>query len=107
MKKITLSKSVPFIVLMGIAIIALFIPSLKNFDDGKYNAADTAWIIVATALVFLNDTRPCLFLWRNGAQEKRAFHHDQKFCCHRDREYLMGYSWIQPLFRAINRWLHW
>src|SRR5882672_1569277 len=53
MKKITFSKSVPFIVLMGIAIIALFIPSLKNFDDGKYNGADTAWIIVATALVFL------------------------------------------------------
>ena len=53
MKKITLSKSVPFIVLMAIAVIALFIPTLTNFDDGKYNAADTAWIIVATALVFL------------------------------------------------------
>ena len=53
MKKITLSKSVPFIVLMVIAIIALFVPTLANFDDGKYSAADTAWIIVATALVFL------------------------------------------------------
>ncbi len=53
MKKITLSKSVPFIVLIAISVIALFIPSLPNFDNGKYNAADIAWIIVATALVFL------------------------------------------------------
>src|SRR6476469_8600343 len=53
MKKITLSKAVPFIVLMVIAVIALFVPTLTNFDEGKFNAADTAWIIVATALVFL------------------------------------------------------
>ncbi|MEP6584097.1 MAG: ammonium transporter [Ginsengibacter sp.] len=53
-KKMTLSRTIPFIVLMLVAVIALFIPSLKNFDDaGKYNSADTAWIIVATALVFL------------------------------------------------------
>ncbi len=53
MKKITLGKSIPFIVLMLIAVIALFVPTFANFDNGKYNAADTAWIIVATALVFL------------------------------------------------------
>lgn len=45
----------PFLVLMAVAIGALFIPSLPNFDDGGkiYNAADIGWIIVATALVFL------------------------------------------------------
>ncbi len=44
----------PFLVLMAVAIGALFIPSLPNFDDGgKYSGADIAWIIVATALVFL------------------------------------------------------
>ncbi len=54
MKKITLGQAIPFIALMLIAIIALFIPSFKSFDDaGKYSAADTTWIIVATALVFL------------------------------------------------------
>ncbi len=54
MKKITLGQAIPFIALMVIAIIALFIPSFKSFDDaGKYSAADTTWIIVATALVFL------------------------------------------------------
>ena len=40
-------------ILVGISILALFVPSFTNFDDGKYNGADIAWIIVATALVFL------------------------------------------------------
>jgi len=53
MNKITLRSSLPFLVLAAIAISALFIPSLPNFDNGKYNAADIAWMIVATALVFL------------------------------------------------------
>ena len=53
MNKITLKSSLPFLVLAAIAISALFIPTLPNFDNGKYNAADIAWMIVATALVFL------------------------------------------------------
>ncbi len=54
MKKVNLNKSAPFIILMLIAIIALFVPSFANFNDlGKYNTADITWILVATALVFL------------------------------------------------------
>src|SRR5687768_18466199 len=54
MKKITSSQALPFIILMVVAVAALFIPSFANFDDGgKYNTADIAWVIVATALVFL------------------------------------------------------
>src|SRR5690242_2405838 len=53
MNKLTLKSSLPFFVLAAVAISALFIPSLPNFDNGKYNTADIAWIIVATALVFL------------------------------------------------------
>jgi Amt family ammonium transporter len=54
MKKITLSQALPFIVLMTLAIIGIFIPSVAAFDDkGKYSTSDIAWIIVATALVFL------------------------------------------------------
>jgi Amt family ammonium transporter len=54
MKKIQLKNAVPFVVLMLIAIAALFVPSVQNYiDSGKYNSADVAWIIVATALVFL------------------------------------------------------
>ncbi len=54
MPKSTIKQLAPFLVLMAVAIGALFIPSLPNFNDGgKYSAADIAWIIVATALVFL------------------------------------------------------
>jgi Amt family ammonium transporter len=53
MKKFSFKTSIPFIILAIIAVISAFIPSLPNFDDGKYNVADIAWIIVATALVFI------------------------------------------------------
>ncbi len=54
MKKTTFRDAAPFTILLLFAIAAIFIPSLPNFDDaGKYNNADIAWIIVATALVFL------------------------------------------------------
>ncbi len=53
MSKITLKTSLPFLILAGFATMALFVPSVNNFDEGKYNGADIAWMIVATALVFL------------------------------------------------------
>src|SRR6478672_133802 len=54
MSKITTKQIVPFLILLLIAVAAIFIPSLPLFNDGgKYNSADIAWLIVATALVFL------------------------------------------------------
>ena len=53
MAKLTLKQVAPFLVLASVAIAAIFIPAVANFDTGNYNAADIAWIIVATALVFL------------------------------------------------------
>lgn len=54
MSKSTAKELAPFLVLMAVAIGALFIPSLPNFNDaGKYSSADIVWIIMATALVFL------------------------------------------------------
>ncbi len=54
MSKNVVKQSGPFVVLALAAIGALFIPSLADFDGSKvYNGADTAWVIVATALVFL------------------------------------------------------
>ncbi len=49
----TFKNSAPFITLLFLSVIVLFIPTLPNFDEGKYNVADIAWILVATALVFL------------------------------------------------------
>src|SRR5436190_6534253 len=53
MKQIKFRSAVPFMVLLAIAVASLFVPTLPNFDDGKYSAADIAWVIVAAALVFL------------------------------------------------------
>lgn len=54
MKKVTFKQIAPFLILALVALTSIFIPSLPSFDDGgKYNAADIAWLIVATALVFL------------------------------------------------------
>src|SRR5688500_19898228 len=53
MKKLTLKSSLPFLILMAIAIAAMFVTTLPNFDNGTYNAADIAWVIIAAALVFL------------------------------------------------------
>lgn len=53
MAKLTFKQAAPFVTLAAIAVVAMFIPSLPLFDEGKYNGADMAWMIVATALVFL------------------------------------------------------
>lgn len=53
MKNLSLRNLAPFFILAVVAVAAIFIPSLPNFDDGKFNGADVAWILVATALVFL------------------------------------------------------
>jgi len=54
MKKVSLKQVLPFLVLAMVAVIACFIKPVADFaDTGKYNPADIAWIIVATALVFL------------------------------------------------------
>src|SRR3982074_3411494 len=54
MRNLTRTQAAPFLILAILAVISIFIPSLPVFNDhGKYNSADIAWIIVATALVFL------------------------------------------------------
>jgi len=54
MNRISAKQVLPFLVLAAIAVIACFIKPVIDFaDTGKYSAADIAWIIVATALVFI------------------------------------------------------
>jgi len=54
MNRISGKQVLPFLVLAAIAVIACFIKPVIDFaDTGKYSAADIAWIIVATALVFI------------------------------------------------------
>jgi Amt family ammonium transporter len=53
MNKFSIKTAAPFVALVIISVLAIFVPSAVNFDNGKYNGADTAWLLVATALVFL------------------------------------------------------
>lgn len=54
MNKVTPKQVLPFVTLAAIAVLACFVKPVADFaDTGKYNSADVAWIIVATALVFL------------------------------------------------------
>ena len=54
MKTFSLKQVVPFMVLALIALASIFIPALPDFaDTSKYSTSDIAWMIVATALVFL------------------------------------------------------
>jgi Amt family ammonium transporter len=48
-------KWAPFILLVTIAIAALFVPQLPSYvgNDNTYSSANIAWILVATALVFI------------------------------------------------------
>ena len=54
-KKLNVYNVAPFVALLIVAILAIFAPPEFSFEDktGAYNGADIAWILVATALVFL------------------------------------------------------
>ncbi len=53
MAKVLFKQWAPFAILVVVAILALFIPLLPNFDEGKYSAPDIAFVLIAAALVFL------------------------------------------------------
>ncbi len=54
MKKLTFKQIAPFVILAVVALLSLFIKPVSDFADAsKYSPADIAWMIVATALVFL------------------------------------------------------
>lgn len=70
MKKMTLQNTVPFIVLLVVAVVAVFVPSVTTFNDaGKYNTADITWMLVATALVFL--MTPALAFFYGGMVHRK------------------------------------
>lgn len=55
MKNLVIQKVAPFLILLIVAIMALFVPQLPSFvgDANTYSSADISWILVATALVFI------------------------------------------------------
>jgi len=71
MKSFSIRDYAPFVALAAIAVAAMFVaPSLPPFDGTDvYSAADIAWIIVATALVFL--MTPGLALFYGGMVHRK------------------------------------
>jgi len=53
MKSVSVKQALPFILLLIVGVIGLFFPVMPNFDAGKYDSADIAWVLVSAALVFL------------------------------------------------------
>src|ERR1700722_14557371 len=70
MSKITVKRLLPFLILVAVAIISMFIPSIApTVDDSKYNQADVTWILVATALVFIMTPALGFFYGGNGSRK--------------------------------------
>jgi Amt family ammonium transporter len=70
MKRLKVQSSLPFLVLLFIAIAAIFVPSFPAFNDnGKYNSADITWMLIATALVFL--MTPALAFFYGGMVHRK------------------------------------
>ena len=57
MSKKTAKQILPFVLLLAVALAAMFVKPLADFvpgeKDPQYNNADIAWVLVSTALVFL------------------------------------------------------
>jgi ammonium transporter, Amt family len=71
MKKMTIKQVLPFLILIAVAVGAVFVPSISVFVDkkGAYSSADIAWILVATALVFL--MTPALAFFYGGMVHRK------------------------------------
>jgi Amt family ammonium transporter len=68
--KIDIKQIAPFFILCCIAIASIFVKSAPNFSDtSQYNGADIAWMLVATALVFL--MTPGLALFYGGMVHRK------------------------------------
>src|ERR1700729_2923369 len=70
MSKLTAKRILPFLVLVAVAGIAIFVPTLApTVADSKYNPADVTWMLVATALVFL--MTPALAFFYGGVGNRK------------------------------------
>src|SRR6476660_5765627 len=73
MQRLTLKQIAPFAVLLVVSLASMFVSTKPLFDGTKvYNSADIAWIIVATALVFL--MTPGLAFFYGGMVHRKNVH---------------------------------
>src|SRR6186713_2151358 len=57
MSKKTAKQIIPFVLLVAVALVAMFVKPIADYVPGEkdplYNSADMAWVLISTALVFL------------------------------------------------------
>lgn len=57
MSKKTAKQIIPFVLLVAVALVAMFVKPIADYvpgeKDPQYSSADIAWVLVSTALVFL------------------------------------------------------
>ena len=57
MSKKTAKQIIPFVLLVAVALVAMFVKPIADYvpgeKDPQYNSADIAWVLVSTAFVFL------------------------------------------------------
>lgn len=69
-KNIKIKQVIPFLLLVFISVSSIFVNSESNFVDfSKYSSADIAWMLIATALVFL--MTPGLALFYGGMVNRK------------------------------------
>jgi Amt family ammonium transporter len=70
MSNLTIKRILPFLMLAAVAVIAVSVPSLApTVPDSKYVPADVAWMLVATALVFV--MTPALAFFYGGMVNRK------------------------------------
>src|SRR6187402_1490455 len=65
MSKKTAKQILPFVLLVAVALVAMFVKPIADYvpgeKDPQYNNADIAWVLVSTAFVFLMTPRLAFF----------------------------------------------
>ena len=73
------NRQIFFVTLIAIVWASLFFSENSNPSNlDFFDKADTAWMIVASALVLLMTPGLAFFLWRNGRKEKCNFYYASK-----------------------------
>src|SRR6188768_1379127 len=63
MSKKTAKQIIPFVLLVAVALVAMFVKPIADYvpgeKDPQYNSADIAWVLVSTAIVFFIPVDVC------------------------------------------------
>jgi Amt family ammonium transporter len=92
-----MKKSLPFLLLVIVVILALMYPGTTVAPapaTSPIDKADTAWLLISTALVLLMTPGLAFFYGGMVQQKKRHFNHAAKLCLYGFDYHYMGCIWF-------------